>query len=298
LIILLMSAHSIRLLLHNAIDYAGLFPPAALGMAEAVRNYASYRNDLNNWALGRFIVPVARLREFEEEALKWASDGFWKISVLGGPNMSLEQKIIAEFNAKHTGRFVIDTVEVKAATPDEIQVLISSVSPSLHLFVEIPIADDPTPLLATLQGTKFRAKVRTGGVTAEVFPRSDHLARFIWTCAQMRVAFKATAGLHHPLRAVYPLTYKPGSETGTMYGYLNVLLAAVCARQGMDQEELVRLLEEESVDAFEFEDTGVSWRAHHFTNDMLRETREHFFLSFGSCSFREPMDELTKLRLL
>lgn len=293
-----MLTHSIRLLLHNAIDYAGLFPPAALGMAEAVHNYAQYRTDSNAWTLGRFIVPVARLREFEEAAMKTASDGTWRISALGGPNISLEQKIIAEFNAKHGGRFVIDALEVNATTAEEILTSVSVVVSTLHLFVEIPIAEDPLPLLTVLRGTKHRAKVRTGGVTPDAFPRSDHLARFIRTCVQTQVPFKATAGLHHPLRAIYNLTYKPDSERSKMYGYINVLLATAFARMGMTQERIIQLLEEESLEAFDFQDTGVSWRAHHLPNDVLREAREHFLLSFGSCSFREPVDELTTLGLL
>jgi hypothetical protein len=293
-----MSAHSIRLLLHNAIDYAGLFPPAALGMAEAVGNYAHYRTDPNAWALGRFIVPVARLREFEDEALAFVGDGFWKLSALGGPNISLEQRIIAEFNARHSGRFMIDTLEVKATTAEEILALGSSAVPSLHVFVEIPLVEDPLPLLGILRGARYRAKVRTGGVTPDAFPSSDHLARFLLACVQVGIPCKATAGLHHPLRAIYRLTYKPESEKGKMYGYLNVLLAAVCAWRGLAREEIREVLEEEAIEAFEFLDTGVRWRGVHLPNDALRETREHLLLSFGSCSFREPVDELHQLRLL
>ncbi|HXG01598.1 MAG TPA: hypothetical protein VNL69_12455, partial [Bacteroidota bacterium] len=115
-----MSAHSIKLLLHGAIDYAGLFPPAALDMVGATLNYSQYRKDPDAWALGRFIVPVARLREFEQEAERLVGEGIWKISALGGPHISLEQKIISEFNARHAGRCVIETLEIKAATVEEI----------------------------------------------------------------------------------------------------------------------------------------------------------------------------------
>ena len=46
-------------------DYAGLFPPAELGMREAVRNYAEYLNGPDSACLGRFIVPADRIDEFE-----------------------------------------------------------------------------------------------------------------------------------------------------------------------------------------------------------------------------------------
>ena len=58
----------LRILLRGLIDYAGLFPPASLDMADAVRNYAAYREGEHAWALGRFVVPAARLEEFERVA--------------------------------------------------------------------------------------------------------------------------------------------------------------------------------------------------------------------------------------
>ena len=57
--------HSLRDLLSGLIDYAGLFPPAALDMPAAAREYAEYRESEYRWALGRFVIPVARLDEFE-----------------------------------------------------------------------------------------------------------------------------------------------------------------------------------------------------------------------------------------
>ena len=267
-------------------------------MAEAVRNYAQYRSDQNAWALGRFIVPVARLKEFAREAAPLANDGVWKVSALGGPNLSLEQKIIAEFNSLHIGRLVIDTLEVKATTVEEIRAAVLQAAFPLHLFVEIPIGDDPTPLIAALAEKKHRAKMRTGGMTPEAIPHTQHVARFIIACVRARVPFKATAGLHHPLRAMYHLTYKPNGPTGRMHGHLSVLLAAAFARQGMSLDLLIEVLEEEAADALEFEDTGVRWRGHWLGNDALREAREHTMLAFGSCSFREPIDDLIRLKML
>ncbi len=117
--------------------------------------------------------------------------------------------------------------------------------------------------------------------------------------ADAAVPFKATAGLHHPLRGEYALTYAPESARGTMFGYLNVFVAASRARAGANEEELARVLEsrELSVLAAASQDTGdaavdllssVSARA-------IADTRTTFALSFGSCSFREPLDDLASL---
>src|SRR5690606_19531676 len=52
-----------RVLLSGIVDYAGLFPPAALTMWSAVQNYAAYRSGVDAWALGRFVAPAVRLHE-------------------------------------------------------------------------------------------------------------------------------------------------------------------------------------------------------------------------------------------
>src|SRR5262245_13448346 len=117
--------HSLRDLLLGLIDYAGLFPPAALDMPTATRKYAEYLESKYSWALGRFVVPVARLDEFEKatEGIlpasgmdgDWEENEFWRLSALGGADLSSELNRIAEFNQKHAtvdssaGAAIIDT---------------------------------------------------------------------------------------------------------------------------------------------------------------------------------------------
>src|SRR6185436_2132053 len=62
-----MIARSLRVLLADLIDYAGLFPPAALSMQDAVRNYARYAEGEHAWMLGKFVVPEARRAEVPAE---------------------------------------------------------------------------------------------------------------------------------------------------------------------------------------------------------------------------------------
>ena len=77
---------SIRVLLSEIIDYAGLFPPSEVSMAEAVLNYATYKNSNYNWMLGRFVVPVSRLDEFWEAAGDFVSRDTkrWRFERFGG----------------------------------------------------------------------------------------------------------------------------------------------------------------------------------------------------------------------
>ena len=297
----------LRFLLENLIDYAGLFPPAELPMAEAVRNFAAYRQSEHSWMLGKFIVPASRLEEFEQAAVAfWPSDsenGFWKLSTLGGTNLQDDLAQINRFSRRRTvgetaAAVMIDTIEFKASTAAEIQAAMQIMHPTLTCFIEIPINDDPTELIRTIGAEGAFAKVRTGGVTADAFPSSQNLARFIAACAEEDVAFKATAGLHHPLRSVNRLTYKPDSASAMMHGFLNVFLAAAFAQNGLGVEQLTELLEETSPEAFRFEEGCVYWRDEMLVVGHIRNARNLFSISFGSCSFTEPIEDLQRLNLL
>lgn len=298
---------SLELFLTSLIDYAGLFPPAELAMDVAVRNYRTYLRGENARALGRFIVPVARLDEFElaaEDLLPRGEDArSWRLSVLGGPQLSGDMAKVLDFNRRHAERLatesaVIDTVEVRAASVEEIYQAAEVIPAPFVAYFEVPIADDPKDLVAAVATAGARAKVRTGGVNQEAFPTTADLVRFIQTCAESDVPFKATAGLHHPLRSVHPFTYDGDSPSGVMHGFLNVFLAAAFIRAGMDAAEAQLLLEERSHETFRFEPDRVVWRTHQLSNDELWQARQKFATSFGSCSFREPIDELKQVGLL
>jgi hypothetical protein len=112
------------------------------------------------------------------------------------------------------------------------------------------------------------------------------------------VPFKATAGLHHPLRSVHRFTYQADSPSGIMHGFVNVFLAAAFLRAGMETKTAVQLLDEQSADAFHFNAAGVGWRRHQLSQREIAAARRGFAVSFGSCSFTEPIDDLKRLRLL
>jgi len=193
---------------------------------------------------------------------------------------------------------MIDTIESKASTVDEVQTAMRAMHPTLTCFIEIPIHEDPTQLIKAIGAEGAFAKVRTGGVTADAFPSAHNLARFISICAEEDVGFKATAGLHHPLRSVNRLTYKPDSASATMHGFLNVFLAAAFAQNGMGIEQLTDLLEETSPAALRFEQDCIYWRDEMLVVAHLRNMRNLFAIAFGSCSFTEPIEELQRLHLL
>jgi len=300
-------------LLARAVDYAGLFPPAQLDMPGAVAEYTSYLDSPDSWALGRFVVPVARLDELAAEVMATRSAAIGSLgtpssphglSVVLGADVAAAGASLLAYNAAHDadadqwwGR--VEAVELRAATPDSIADAMRLIpGDDFERYVEIPITADPAALVRAIGAAHAFAKVRTGGTTADAFPSSADLARFLATCVAEGVAFKATAGLHHPLRGDYPLTYEPGSSTGRMYGFLNVFLATAFLRAGHGESAAREMLEEQDASSLTFDEAGAAWRGRRLSAGQLAEARGLAIRSFGSCSFREPVDDLTALGLL
>jgi hypothetical protein len=96
----------------------------------------------------------------------------------------------------------------------------------------------------------------------------------------------------------YPLTYETNSERGRMFGFLSLFLAAAFIRKGVSEQQAQQILEETKPAEFAFRESGVTWQGNSLSRDDLRMSRSHFFLSFGSCSFKEPVDELHELGLI
>lgn len=288
---------TLHALLHTIVDYAGLFPPAGLDMDGAVRNYGEYRQSAHAWMLGRFVVPTARL---EEMAAAMESAGVrddahhWRVSALVGEDVTGDIARIGAFNASGRGA-TVDAIEVKAAKPDAIARVAAALPPGMRAYVEIPVAEDPRPLVGAIAGSKLRAKIRTGGVTADALPPVDHVARFIRACYATGTAFKATAGLHHPVRSEQALTYAPDAPRGTMHGFLNVFLASAFLHNGLTGRDAEELIGREALDDVVFGDDALTWRDYRLTTDELAAIRRRFAIAFGSCSFREPVDDLIRM---
>ena len=298
------TAPGLRRLLHGAIDYAGLFPPASLDMASAVGEYAVHRDGDDAFALGRFVLPAARLEEFEQAAaplLPRAGARSWALSALIGSDLEEDVERIERFNAGHRdarlGAVYVDTVELKTHSARDVARAAELLDRRFDTYMEIPVAEDPAELVGAIAGTTAKAKIRTGGVTPDAFPSSAQVARFVRRCVADGVGFKATAGLHHPLRAEHRLTYAPDAARGTMFGFLNVLLAVAGTHAGFQDDEVVAVLEERDPASLCFGERGeVSWRGRTIAGDVIGRARDSM-TAFGSCSFREPMDDLRALRL-
>jgi hypothetical protein len=108
-----------------------------------------------------------------------------------------------------------------------------------------------------------------------------------------RLPFKLTAGLHHPLRGSYRLSYRHDAPCGVMYGYFNLLLACAILWAGGDAARAEAALLEEDPASLRFTAGSVAWRGMHLDSMTLVRMRSELLRGAGTCSFREPMDELT-----
>ena len=307
---------TMRTLMSGLIDYAGLYPPAKLELEPTIENFARYSRSEEAWMLGRLICPASRIGEMERLAKLYlpgthAYSGYrenadlppWLISVVNDGVLQATIDRASSYNEAHldadNGLAAIDAIELRPKDIPEIEEAIETTPQDFRLFVEIPWNDDMRGAMTVLAGTEACAKLRTGGITEEAFPPPERVAQFIAMCHAAHVPFKATAGLHHPIRARHPLTYEQDARRGTMHGFLNVFLAAAFVRAGEADEALAtKILEETSVENFTFEDDAVWWHDHRLEATSLAKVRETFALSYGSCSFTEPVEDLRKLGLL
>lgn len=295
---------ALRVLLRGIVDYAGLFPPASLSMAAAITEYAAHKESPDAWVLGRFVLPAARLDEFEtaaSPALPREASRSWALSALLGSDLEEDLDRIERFNARHrdarSGAVMVDTVELKAHAARDVTRAGELLDRRFDTYIEIPPADNVEDLVTAMSRTLAKAKIRTGGVTAEAFPSTASVARFITACVDRQVPFKATAGLHHALRAEYALTDATDVPRGTMFGFLNILLATALVRAGDRGAAVVDALEERDWNAVRLGADELRWRGRAFPLRSLENARDSL-VSFGSCSFREPVADLRAMHLL
>lgn len=290
-----MRTASASALLSGVVDYAGLFPPAALTMADAVAEYRAAAGGPEAWMLGRFVVPAARLDELAAVLSESRGDG-WRVSAIVRDGELADAEAVRRFNDAadaHGAR--VDSIEGKPTAIEHVDWLARTFPKAFEIYVEVAPGPHVGSWFTRIAVHGLRAKVRTGGVTADAFPSPRALAELLDTAVRHHIRLKATAGLHHAVRGSYRLTYAPDSASAPMYGYLNVLLAMTALASGASVAETEALLQSTEADALTFEADVVRWGTREFPASALARVRAGGLVSFGSCSFREPAGEFVAL---
>jgi len=280
------------------LDYAGLFPPAGLDMAAAAARFVDAKRGPHAWTLGRFVVPLARVDELEACIQEFDPHGDpWPLSLLIGRNFAAASKQLDEWGSQGARRFKVETLEAVLLEASDLD---TSFDPELTVYYEVDSGvgmDERLEWLSRAEiGATAAAKIRTGSVHADEIPIVDRVASFLIECDYAKLAYKATAGLHHPVCGDYPLTYEADAAYGRMFGFFNVFLAAAGVQAGLPSGQIIELLQE--TQSPQVADGKLVFAGHSFTNEQLAQTRRERLHSFGSCSFHEPIESLENLELL
>lgn len=325
---------SLQTLLDGIIDYAGLFPPAKLDMQAALRQFVAARQPqlVTNWMVRTFVCGADRLGELENHfADDFTSDDPVNLSVVLPkspdlaatlPHLENDLEALSSFARRRPETAAISNLEL--ALPDAafasrgtLDGLLDEVVERIAkqrwvqngdggptLFVEIPTGGDwierigfVVDLLARRdtdddRAMSFGLKARTGGLEASAFPSVDFLAATMNACHSAGICWKATAGLHHPFR-------RRDEQLGVdMHGFLNVAVAdALGFASKADEATLRAVLDDRDVANFAFEEKSIRWRDRRVSINDIADARWSSFVSFGSCSYEEPVADLTALRL-
>jgi hypothetical protein len=275
-------------LLDRLFDYAGLYPPASLDLPRAVANDAAYRQGRNAHALGRFVVDLNRVDALERVAGDYFSR--MKLSVVAAANA--DWKTLVRLLGAGAG---IESAELKVTVPADVEEVAGQLPEGLTTYFEVPIDRDSMQILDAVCRAGAGLKLRMGGVVAEAFPSSHAVAGMLSAIADRHLIFKATAGLHHPLRSRHPLTYAPDSHEGMMHGFVNLFCAAALIYFDGDPGDAIAILEETNPEAWSVTSDAVAWRDLKWSADEIRAVRQRFFASIGSCSITEPMADVEML---
>lgn len=315
-----MSGDARETFLTGLIDDAGLFPPASLSMEDAVAAHRASRDGENGWMLSRFICPASRLPELAKQIAEMDAATPWGISVildtasgerwLDGAlaDLSTARGFTAEVNdlarVEVLEVLLPATVEAPLLRKFADAVVSAGLPAPVTPFLEIPNAASLPGTLEVLAevhddlserslGRPPGAKLRSGGAVEELFPTPARVATFIHWCTQLGVPFKATAGLHHPFRHMDPAT------GFVQHGFVNLLGAAVLSSaHDLDPDAIEEIVSDQDPDSFSLTPERFSWRSNSASESDIAAARANLFTSYGSCSFAEPVEDLTALGIL
>jgi hypothetical protein len=259
--------------------------------------------------LGAFVLPIEQFDATRQLLSQFDAQRPLRVAALGPKSASadafLEALEEADAAIRSLSRHNVDLVSIshlEMFLPGDVDV--GSLNEAKSILGDLPVFWEAPPdraeqTIALLAGfnsdsdsATFSYKLRTGGVTPDAFPSSMQIAKALVTPATHQLSIKFTAGLHHPLRQ-----YRDEVQT-KMHGFLNVLGAAVLAAEHRwDTNQTAIMLEDENVDSFSFTDDFFAWREWRIDTKRL-QYRRRFVVSFGSCSFDEPREDLRALKLL
>jgi hypothetical protein len=253
-----------------------------------VRNYLCYRNGKDAAALGRLVVDLSRVEELRNVAGDSLQEFHLSITASASPDVDILFRFL-------DAGLPIEAIEIRADTPSAIERIARQLPVGVTAYFEVPVKDTEAAVLDAIYAAGARVKLRLGGITAEAFPSSLAIACMLHAIADRRLLFKATAGLHHPLRGRYPFTDASDSAVGTMHGFVNLSCAAALLHLGGHVADATLILDEMDRDAWQISTDSIAWRDLRWNDLQMEEVRKAFLCGIGSCSFTQPLAEMEEL---
>jgi hypothetical protein len=309
---------ALHVFLRELIDDAGLFPPAALGMEEALRGYLHAYAGAEGWMLRHFVVSASRLGELARqtellEKIVQATGKPLTVSVVSDcPDPRVDYAATAEFLRSENARVAVRSLEVRiprvavvdgsARVRSVVQKLADSGLPhDITVFIEMPhdaqgvVAEAMDAVADQRESGRgmLYAKLRCGGADPSLAPEAEDIAFFLVRARKRLVPLKLTGGLHAPIRHI------DRASGIAAHGFLNVVGAAVLTFAfNWNTHEITRMLYDERAENFRLDDRRFQWKEHTVNALSIFDARTSFVRSFGSCSFREPVEGLQALGML
>lgn len=287
------------------IDYAGLFPPAAKTMDAAVAEYAQLRSGRARWIVGKFLCRASELEALAAAAVHHMTNGAqpWEVGAIFDMGPGAGAMLVNDFQSEMSPALAVSSVEAKTPRSDAEAIAttiesVGSLESETSIFVEIVrgenINDQIDAIAANLRsrGRTGGAKLRCGGLQQKDFPSVDDVTEFLWSASHERLPFKATAGLHQPVRHF-------DADLGVWrHGFVNFLVASVACADGAERATVEAIVEEPDPEAFAISAAAVRWRDLHLPGSAIRRSRREGFIAFGSCDLDEPISALADLGFL
>jgi hypothetical protein len=267
----------------SLVDDAGTFPPELLTMPAAVRRHRSDVVAGDPVHTNRFLCRVADLHDLLGQL---RADDAFELALIGAEPLDTLDRAALECADQSRVSLVAVEHPLTEAGPAGLRAALAAtpwISGRLTRYVEIP-QPGPEDLLKALHDQGCAAKLRCGGLRSEFFPSCEALASTVHGLIAVGVPFKATAGLHRAVR------YRDDRTGFTHHGFLNLLVAVAAAVNGAALGDIVRVLEQTDPDA-------LVCQVGSMTLDVVTKVRQAF-MSYGSCSTAEPVDELAALGLI
>ena len=301
---------SLHYFLDQLIDYAGLFPPSKLEIEASLKNYAENIQSADRWMMSQFIIPVSRLHEIPSDVMKKFSENFPLRLSLISVDICSEIDTVNQFLNRYGNSVIftghesrISDLSAFSQHLSDVHRLCKNQNLDFVSFYEVmpndnwvgPMKEAVSKIVTfnTEYETNIGFKLRCGGVEAHMFPPAEDIAHAILACREAGVSMKFTAGLHRAVRH-----YNESVKT-KMYGFFNIFIGGMIAHKfNLGNETLVAIIVEENSENFKFDENGFSWENYSISNFEIQKYRQESFISYGSCSFDEPREDLQKLGLL